>query len=317
MYVETWLESDLKGPILVENLPGNLFSGDNNGNLIGVTVTDEGEPAALAGNVCGFFIRDDGTTVVVDGELDGNRAFVILPAACYVKVGQFSFVIKIGTITIGACTGRVYLTSTDEVIDPTGVVPSIEELLATIDNECFVISTGTISSFPKVIEDNRIDETCIVLDELIDEHVDIGYVTQQGKIILYGSLPANTTLSSKRLKIHRCAGITNDAVAVSLRLVEVTSENGNYLVADTSNLIPGVQYSWRLYSVANNTDTYVYGIGAVASYPNRSMRFQEVPRGLTDGTVYKVKVSPTLNSSDEHSSNTVTFVGGSGVPAAS
>ena len=38
----TWLKSDLKNPVVVKEMTGNLFSADNEGNLIGVEVTDNG-----------------------------------------------------------------------------------------------------------------------------------------------------------------------------------------------------------------------------------------------------------------------------------
>lgn len=129
---ETWLKSDLKKPIRVEQLAGNLFSSDNGGNLVGVEVLDGGSPATLTGGVTGYIIRADGATVTVTGTLDGNRAYIVLPASAYVVVGQVSIVVKNGTTTVGACTAYVYRTTTDALVDPGHVIPSIEELLAKI-----------------------------------------------------------------------------------------------------------------------------------------------------------------------------------------
>ena len=181
--------------------------------------------------------------------------------------------------------------------------------------EAFCLTTSAISSLPMNITDARITEECVLEDFIPDERIDLGWVTTAGKLVLYGNLPSGTTLPAMKLRVHRIHGLTADARTVTLRQQNSSSENGNYLVAEAKNLIPGVQYTWRLYSVANNEDTYVYGIGSVASYPTANMWFQQVPRSLTDGTVYKVIVSPTLDSSDTTASNTVEFEAADLTPA--
>lgn len=130
---ETWLKSDLKKPLTVKPLPGNLFSADNQGNLIGVEVMDGGSPAVLSGDVTGYVIRADGATLPISGTLDGNRASIVLPASAYAVIGHISIVIKVGTTTVGACTSYVYQTTTDTIIDPGQVLPSIADLLAQIE----------------------------------------------------------------------------------------------------------------------------------------------------------------------------------------
>lgn len=130
--IETWLTEDLKKPVQVKQLNGNLFSGDNGGNLIGVEVLDDGSPATLTGGVTGYIIRADGATVTVNGTLEGNRASIVLPASAYIVVGQVSIVVKVSTMTVGACVAYVYRTTTDTIVDPGSVVPDISELLAKI-----------------------------------------------------------------------------------------------------------------------------------------------------------------------------------------
>ena len=130
---ETWMKSDLKKPLKVKPLTGNLFSADNQGNLIGVEVMDGGNPAELSGNVTGYAIRADGATLTVSGTLDGNRASIVLPASAYTVIGHISIVIKVDTTTVGACTSYVYQTTTDTIVDPGRVIPSIAELLAQIE----------------------------------------------------------------------------------------------------------------------------------------------------------------------------------------
>ena len=130
---ETWLKADLQAPVTVKRIDGNLFSGDNQGNLVGVTVTDSGEPATLSGEVRGYFIRSDGNTVIMSGTIDGNKVTVVLPSACYTVVGQFSLVIKVGQVAVGACTGYVYQSNTDSTVDPEHVIPDIDQLLTRVE----------------------------------------------------------------------------------------------------------------------------------------------------------------------------------------
>lgn len=131
--IETWLQTDLKKPVQVIRLQGNLFSGDNQGNLIGFEVLDNGSAAELTGGVTGYIIRADGATVTVVGTLSGgNRCSIILPSSAYVIPGQTSIVVKNGTTTVGACVAYVYKTTTDTLVDPGHVIPSIDELLAKI-----------------------------------------------------------------------------------------------------------------------------------------------------------------------------------------
>lgn len=130
--IETWLKCDLKKPVQVHALPGNVFSADNNANLIGVELFNDGVAEPVSGGVIGYAIREDGATVIINGSSDGNKAYIVLPKSAYVVVGQLSVVIKIGTTTVGACTGNVYRTTTETIVDPGHVVPSIEDLLAKI-----------------------------------------------------------------------------------------------------------------------------------------------------------------------------------------
>ena len=133
MVFETWLESDLQKPVQVKQLLGNLFSGDNGGNLIGVRIYDNGEPATgLSGNVYGYAILSNNATVTMSGTLSGNEASIILHEDVYKVIGAVSIVIKVGATTVGACTGYVYRTATETPLDPTGIVPDVATLLGKI-----------------------------------------------------------------------------------------------------------------------------------------------------------------------------------------
>jgi hypothetical protein len=132
----TNLVCDLQKPLKINYLDGNLFSLDNGGNTINVFIMDGDQPAQISGDISANVIRPDGSTVAVTGALDGNRAYIILPQACYAISGTISIVIKNtdGTTvtTIGAIVANVYLSSTDTVVDPSTILPSIQYLLSEI-----------------------------------------------------------------------------------------------------------------------------------------------------------------------------------------
>lgn len=135
--IETWYEQDLKQPVKVNYLDGNYFSQDNQGNLVGVRVFDDGESATLSGSVSASVIRADGATVAVSGTLSGNECYVILPQAAYAVPGVLSVVIKLSnnddTVTLCAVVSNVYQSATDATVDPGTIIPSIADLIAEIE----------------------------------------------------------------------------------------------------------------------------------------------------------------------------------------
>lgn len=136
--IETWFEQDLKRPVKVNRLDGNVFSQDNEGNLIGVEIFDNGEPAVISGTVSGTVIRADGGTVAISsGTLSGNKCSIVLPSAAYAVPGLISVFIKLtsgGRITtVCAVVAVCYRSSTDIAIDPGTIIPSIEDLIEQIN----------------------------------------------------------------------------------------------------------------------------------------------------------------------------------------
>lgn len=157
--IETWFDQDLTEPVRVQYLDGNVFSQDNLGNLIGVHVHDGGDPAVLSGTVSGNVIRQDGETVPVAGNLSGNDCYIILPAAAYAVPGPISVVIKLtgggSTVTLCAMVANVYRSSTDAIVDPGTIIPSVQALIAeientraTIPNDYSELSNGFDAKFP-------------------------------------------------------------------------------------------------------------------------------------------------------------------------
>lgn len=136
-YIESWTKQEMTKPVKVNYLSGNLFSQDSQGNLLGVELYKDGEAYSGGGTVSGTVIRADGGTVAVDtGSITGNKAQIILPAAAYAVVGAVTIIIKLTqggqTATVGAFVSMVYATSTDTIVDPGTVIPSIADLIAQI-----------------------------------------------------------------------------------------------------------------------------------------------------------------------------------------
>lgn len=140
--IESWFKQDLNSPVQVKTISGNVFSQDNQANLIGVEVLDNGSPAELTGTVSAYVIRQDGGTIEIDeGTLEGNRCSIILPATAYAVPGSLNIAIKLTddetVTTLLDVVGTVYRTSTDAAVYPGELIPSIntliEELEQTID----------------------------------------------------------------------------------------------------------------------------------------------------------------------------------------
>ena len=144
--IESWFEQDLKKPVQVQVLNGNVFSQDHNGNLVGVKVYDGGEPAALTGSVNAYCILADGTTVPVDGTRQDNMAYIMVPQSALAVPGTIRIVIKLTEVdgnddvtnvtTLAAIVSTVYRTKTDTVITPSSQVISdwSQDIAAEIQN---------------------------------------------------------------------------------------------------------------------------------------------------------------------------------------
>ena len=136
--IVTDLHCDLTQPVKPQFLHGNLFSQDNAANTINVHVFNDGEPAALGGSISANVIRSDGATVAVSGAIEGNKAYIILPQACYAVPGVIKIIIKntesTTVTTIAAVVANVYASSTDTVVDPGTIIPSVAALIEEIED---------------------------------------------------------------------------------------------------------------------------------------------------------------------------------------
>ena len=120
--VETWLDCDLKKPIIVHQMNGNVFSHDDGGRLIGVNVFSDGEPVTLSGTVNGYCIIPDGSTISIAGTRTQNKAYIILPESVLLLAGMINIVIKLTdnnvVTTLAAIISSVFKTRTDISVTP-------------------------------------------------------------------------------------------------------------------------------------------------------------------------------------------------------
>ena len=210
--IETWFSQDIRKPVKVQYLDGNIFSQDNNGNTIGVSVYNNGQGLPMTGSVSGSIIRSDGVTVSVGGTLNNNKASIVLPQAAYVVPGLISIVIKLtnGTeiTTLCAVVANVYRTSTDSIVDPGTIIPSIDALIAEIEI--------AVASIPA--DYSTLNEIAAPVPELIKN--DYRNVT----------MPINATVSGWRLVSETGLCVSNSSY--KLLKYKVTAGTLYHIVSD-------------------------------------------------------------------------------------
>lgn len=128
-----------QGPASVAVWPKALMVvGDGSAHEWRVEVMDDGKPAEISGKVMGYFIRVDGATVAIEGKLEGNVASVVLDDTCYAYEGDLKGILRVtdsnSTVTLSALLFRVTYGTTDQIVDPGTIVPSLESLLQQIEN---------------------------------------------------------------------------------------------------------------------------------------------------------------------------------------
>lgn len=131
--------ADLNRGIKKTYLNTVLTTGDKKAHRVDVSLYrgDESFTPPSGTVVSSYFIRySDNKTVPLGGSVSGNVASVTLEQACYSKPGQFALIIKIASSTeistVFYGEGSIFTNTTDTVIDPGDVIPSLEDLLAQI-----------------------------------------------------------------------------------------------------------------------------------------------------------------------------------------
>lgn len=114
-----------------------LVQGDNTAHRINLTLKRGVADADLSGATayC-YVINASKQTVVVQGAVSGNIVYATLNSACYAVPGRIRILMRLscGSVieTPLYLTGSVISGTTDAIIDPDDIVPSLDELLALV-----------------------------------------------------------------------------------------------------------------------------------------------------------------------------------------
>lgn len=128
---------DVDAEIQMTPLKSLYASGDKDAHIFELSLYRGAEEVDLSGaSAQSYFIRADGYTVPIEGEISGNIVTLTLSEGCYYVVGNFNLIIK---VSIGESrksvfwgNGYVVRSMTDAIVDEENVIPSLDELLAQI-----------------------------------------------------------------------------------------------------------------------------------------------------------------------------------------
>lgn len=238
------LNCELTQPVKVQYIDGNMFSMDNAGNTAHVYVFYNGEPQEIVGSVSADVIRSDGTTVAITGAMSGNRAYVIFPQSCYAVPGVVSVVIKVteGTTvtTIAAFVANVYRSSTDTIVDPGTIIPSVQNLISAIETAVASIPADYSSLWESLAPDYTnitfpvtAGKYCTYNGTLYVAKVDIA-TTESFTASHWQSTNIGDNLSALK------SAFRSEANNVNGQIVDVVALNGEH-TNGTSN---GVTFAW-------------------------------------------------------------------------
>lgn len=143
--IESWFSQDLKEPVQVRYIKGVLCEDDNNGNLFGVVVTDNGSAATLTGSVVGYCVRANGTTIPVSGTLTNNKASIVLPSSAYEVPGTLNIIIKLTGSSVATTLAFIAV-----------IVAGIGSVTATPSDQTIAEWTAQINSTISALENGAV-----------------------------------------------------------------------------------------------------------------------------------------------------------------
>lgn len=127
-------ERDINDP-LITFCPATLLArGDQNANIIRLTVMDGNAPADISGNTAVVLFQRPGDSYVVrcPGSVSGNVISVTLLGDCYLYAGQYyaSLILDADgfTRTMLRLAGQIESNGDGPIIDPTGTIPGYEDI---------------------------------------------------------------------------------------------------------------------------------------------------------------------------------------------
>lgn len=300
--IETWYDQDLQEAVKVRYIDGNVFSQDNNGNVVGVRVFNNGADAAIAGTVSGTVIRSDGASVAITGTRTNNKCSIILPQAAYSVPGVISIIIKLKNgddiTTLCAVVANVYVSATDTVVDPGMIIPDIAALIATIEAavDSIPLDYSALSDgFYKSVETEfGLTSSGSFVDATIDRatgttvtstvYKTTGFMPVKGALVVYTTSPAiNATVLSSRATISFYSGQTSDTYISSEPFQQ---GQPNTLVWQTTSIPDGANYM-RVTIGADVSAAFkciqVFPIDTVLTYKGNITAEDDVDNYLTSG----------------------------------
>ena len=127
-------ERDINDP-LITFCPATLLArGDQNANIIRLTVLDGNAPTDLSGNTAVVLFQRPGDSYVVrcPGSVSGNVISVTLLGDCYLYAGQYyaSLILNADGFarTMLRLAGHIESNGDGPIIDPTGTIPGYEDI---------------------------------------------------------------------------------------------------------------------------------------------------------------------------------------------
>ena len=262
----------------------SIGTGDSNANRFGVRVFRGKDAVDLSGVSCqGYFRNSNGENIALTsyGTVEGNKAFVTLPQACYNYEGQFTLAIKLVgggiTGTMRIIDGMVDNTNTGSAVAPTESVPTYQEILALYED----METATAAAEAAATKSVRYDQSQSLTEaqkeqartnidaastevnkqiESLTEYDDIAAgATVSGYITSYGAY-SNDTSTLQIKKYHVKAG---DYLRLRIAFPFVSS--GGVFQFQNNNVIP------------YNENDYIVGETYTAAFDG----YMTVPAGAT------------------------------------
>ena len=118
------------GMLVVDNLYGTAFTGEENAHVFRITDYEGSAAVAFTGEIAGKFINPAGVTVPLSGSLDEDgRALVTLDEHCYAVEGRFILTIWAGSEVIYCGVGQVMNSQTGTIDYPTSGIPDVAALI--------------------------------------------------------------------------------------------------------------------------------------------------------------------------------------------
>ena len=130
---------ELSEGALEQPLGIKFVSGDKQAHRVNAELYRGGKPVDLSGaTVLGRFLRADGATVEVQGQVTGNVASVTFDATCYAVPGRLDVSLQLtqsGVITTPLILhAMIRRGATNVIVDPGNIISDLSELLEMIDD---------------------------------------------------------------------------------------------------------------------------------------------------------------------------------------